>query len=155
MPTVDKFTLLVPDIIYYTCLSSQLLYTNRKLKFQALALHQSNDKARCQVKQLIEFHKLAEQAIINFFPQSGLVAKWSDFDNLRVRKISTSKRSQVKIIHVSQTFGKNLLVVASSCYSKKLLLTNLCKGTKKFTSSPDSDNKEPHVKLKDIVNVLS
>ena len=35
----------------------------------------------------------------------------SDFDNLQVRKISTGKRLQVRIIHVSQTFGKNSLVV--------------------------------------------
>ena len=31
----------------------------------------------------------------------------SDFGNLRVRKISTSKRQRVRIIHVSQTFGEN------------------------------------------------
>ena len=31
----------------------------------------------------------------------------SDFDNLRVRKISTSKRLRVRIIHVSQTFGES------------------------------------------------
>ena len=30
----------------------------------------------------------------------------SDFDNLRVRKISTSKLLRVRIIHVSQTFGE-------------------------------------------------
>ena len=35
-----------------------------------------------------------------------------DFDNLRVRKISISKRLRVRIIHVSQTKGKNLLVVS-------------------------------------------
>ena len=34
----------------------------------------------------------------------------SDFDNLRVRKTSTSKSLRVRIIHVSQTKGKNLLV---------------------------------------------
>ena len=34
----------------------------------------------------------------------------SDFDELRVRKLSTSKRLRVRIIHVSQTFGENLLV---------------------------------------------
>ena len=32
------------------------------------------------------------------------------FVNLHMRKISISKRLQVRIIHVSQTFGKNLLV---------------------------------------------
>ena len=32
----------------------------------------------------------------------------SAFDNLRVRKIATSKRLRVRIIHVYQTFGKNL-----------------------------------------------
>ena len=36
----------------------------------------------------------------------------SDFDNLRVRKISIRKRLRVRIIHVSQTKGKNLLVVS-------------------------------------------
>jgi len=36
----------------------------------------------------------------------------SDFDNLLVRKISTSKRLRVRIIHVSQKPGKNLLVVS-------------------------------------------
>ena len=30
----------------------------------------------------------------------------SDFDNLRVTKISTSKRLPVGVIHVSQTFGE-------------------------------------------------
>ena len=39
----------------------------------------------------------------------------SDFDNLRVRKISTSKRLRVRIIHVSQTNGNNLLVVSPVC----------------------------------------
>ena len=34
-----------------------------------------------------------------------------DFDNLRVRKISTSKCLRVRIIHVSQTKGENLLTV--------------------------------------------
>ena len=37
----------------------------------------------------------------------------SDFDNLRVRKISISKRLRVRIIHVSQVKGENLLVVSS------------------------------------------
>ena len=39
----------------------------------------------------------------------------SDFDNLRVSKISTSKRLPVRIILVSQTKGKNLLVVSPVC----------------------------------------
>ena len=39
----------------------------------------------------------------------------SDFDNLRVRKISTSKRLRVRIVHVSQTKGKNFLVVSPVC----------------------------------------
>ena len=39
----------------------------------------------------------------------------SDFDNLRVRKISTSKRLRVRIIHVSQTKRNNLLVVSPVC----------------------------------------
>ena len=38
-----------------------------------------------------------------------------DFDNLWVKKISTSKRLQVRIIYVSQTKGKNLLVVSPVC----------------------------------------
>ena len=33
----------------------------------------------------------------------------SDFDNLRVRKISTSKHLSVRIIFVSQTFGESCL----------------------------------------------
>ena len=60
----------------------------------------------------------------------------SDFDNLRVRKISTSKRLRVRIIHVSQTKGNNLLVVSPVCQRKKILLAKLCKCTKKITSSP-------------------
>ena len=39
----------------------------------------------------------------------------SDFDNLRVRKISTSKRLLVRIINVCQTKGNNLLVVSPVC----------------------------------------
>ena len=39
----------------------------------------------------------------------------SAFDNLRVRKISTSKRLRVRIIHVFQTFGKNFLVISPVC----------------------------------------
>ena len=35
----------------------------------------------------------------------------SAFNNLRVRKISTCKRLQVRIIHVYQTLGKNVQVV--------------------------------------------
>ena len=53
----------------------------------------------------------------------------SYFDNLRVRKTSTSKRLRVRIMQISQTFGKNLLVV-------KFLLAKLCKWIKKLTSSP-------------------
>ena len=49
----------------------------------------------------------------------------SDFDNLRVRKISTGKRLRVRIIHVSQTKGKNLLVVSPVCWWKKILLAKL------------------------------
>ena len=60
----------------------------------------------------------------------------SDFDNLRVRKISTSKRLRVRIIHVSQTKGNKLLVVSPVCQWKKILLAKLCKCTKKITSSP-------------------
>ena len=61
----------------------------------------------------------------------------SDCDNLRVRKISTSKRLRVRIIHVSKTFGKNLLVVSPVCYWKNVLLVKLCKWTEKITSSSD------------------
>ena len=39
----------------------------------------------------------------------------SKFDNLRVRKISTSKRLRVRIMQISQTFGMNLLVVSPVC----------------------------------------
>ena len=39
----------------------------------------------------------------------------SDFDDLRVKKITTSKRLRVRIIHVSQTKGKNLLLVSPVC----------------------------------------
>ena len=34
----------------------------------------------------------------------------SYFDNLQVRKIASSKRLPVRIMQISQTFGKNLLV---------------------------------------------
>ena len=61
----------------------------------------------------------------------------SDFDNLRVRKISTSKRLRVRILHVSQTKGNNLLVVSPVCQWEKILLAKLCKCTKKITSSPE------------------
>ena len=37
------------------------------------------------------------------------------FDNLRVSKISTSKRLRVRIMHISQTFENNLLVVSPVC----------------------------------------
>ena len=61
----------------------------------------------------------------------------SAFDNLRVRKIATSKRLRVRIIHVYQTFGKNLLVISPVCQQEKILLAKLCKWTKKLTSSLD------------------
>ena len=57
----------------------------------------------------------------------------SDFHILWVRKISTSRHLRVRIIHVSPTFGKNLLV-------EKILLAKLCKWSKKLTSSPDMHN---------------
>ena len=44
----------------------------------------------------------------------------SDFDILQVRKISTSKRLQVRIIHVSLTIGKNLLVISQFASGKNL-----------------------------------
>ena len=43
----------------------------------------------------------------------------SDFDELRVRKISTSKHLRVRIINISKTVGKNLLVVSTVCKWKK------------------------------------
>ena len=39
----------------------------------------------------------------------------SDFGNLRVKEMSTSKRLRGRIIHVSQTKGKNLPVVPPVC----------------------------------------
>ena len=60
----------------------------------------------------------------------------SDFDKLQVRKISTSKRFRVRIIHVSQTFSKNLLVSPTSLLVEKILLAQLHKWTEKLTSSP-------------------
>ena len=43
----------------------------------------------------------------------------SDFDNLIVRKMFTSKHLLVGIIHVSETVRKNLLVVLPVCWWKK------------------------------------
>ena len=37
----------------------------------------------------------------------GNLQNAGDFDNLRVRKLCTSKRLRVGIIHVSQTFGES------------------------------------------------
>ena len=54
----------------------------------------------------------------------------SYFDNLRVRKISSSKRLQVRIMQISQTFGQNLLV-------EKILLAKFCEWIKKLTLSPE------------------
>ena len=54
----------------------------------------------------------------------------SDFDKLQVRKISTSKLLRVRIIHVSQTFGKNLQVVSPVCQYKKSYLPNFASGLK-------------------------
>ena len=58
-----------------------------------------------------------------------------DFDNQQVRKISTGKRLRLRIIHVSQAFGENLLVV-TSLLVEKFLLAKLCKWSKKLTLSP-------------------
>ena len=44
----------------------------------------------------------------------------SDFDNLRVRKISTSKRLRVRIIRVSQTFGES----CSNARSKQQVISS-------------------------------
>ena len=59
----------------------------------------------------------------------------------RIRKISTSKHLPVRIIHVSQTFGKNF-VVSPVCLWKKSYWPKmkLCKWTEKLTSSPDGSN---------------
>ena len=70
----------------------------------------------------------------------------SDFDNLRVRKISTSKRLRVRIINVSHTKGKNLLDV-SLVASGKNLTTKLCHCTKKLTWSPVTLKKEVLLKV--------
>ena len=88
---------------------------------------------------LCKFVQLAEIDIFLFIYQHITLANSqnvSDFDNLRVRKISTSKRLRVRIIHVSQTKGNKLLVVSPVCQWKKILLAKLCKCTKKITSSP-------------------
>ena len=47
------------------------------------------------------------------------LANTSDFGNLRVSKIYTSKRFQIRIILVSQTFGNDILVVSPVCKRKK------------------------------------
>ena len=60
----------------------------------------------------------------------------SYFNNLRLRKISTSKRLRVRIMQISQTFGKNLLLVSPSLLVGKLLLAELKKRIKKLTLSP-------------------
>ena len=43
------------------------------------------------------------------------LAKCKLFDNLQVRKISTSKSWRFRTTQISQTFGKNLLVVSPVC----------------------------------------
>ena len=67
-------------------------------------------------------HKMAEQSFHSFHEEEirELLTKnqgsklthtnsqnANDFDNLRVKKISTNKRLRVRIIHVSQTFGES------------------------------------------------
>ena len=60
----------------------------------------------------------------------------SNFDyNLRVRKVSTSKRLRVTITHVSETKGNYLPV------EKKSYKQNFSKCTKKLTSSPARSQK--------------
>ena len=52
------------------------------------------------------------------------LANWqnaSDFVNLRVRKISTSKRLLVRIIHVSQTCSREVVVVRTTTKETKHL----------------------------------
>ena len=66
----------------------------------------------------------------------------SDFDNLQVKEMSTSKHLRVRIIHVSKAKGKNLLVV-SLVASGKILPAKICKCTEKLTSSP---NPETHIR---------
>ena len=61
----------------------------------------------------------------------------SDFDNLQVRKISTTQRLQVRIIHAClPNKRKEFASGLTSLLVKKILLAKLCKCTKKLTSSP-------------------
>ena len=48
----------------------------------------------------------------------------SNFDSLQVRKISTNKSLQVRIIHVSQPFGKNLLAEKISVAKLSIWIKN-------------------------------
>ena len=61
-----------------------------------------------------------------------------------MRKISTSKHLQVRIMQISQTFGKNLYFASglTSLLVEKILLAKLCKWIKKLTSSPEVINKQ-------------
>ena len=45
-------------------------------------------------------------------------------DNLRVRKIASSKRLRVRIMQISQTFGKNLLVQSHLQFASEKILTD-------------------------------
>ena len=73
----------------------------------------------------VQFHSIQGSKLTLANLQSAI-----DFDGLRVRKISPSKRWRGRTIHVSQTKGKNLLVVSQVCKWKNILLAKLCKRTK-------------------------
>ena len=64
------------------------------------------------------------------------LAQCKYFDNLRVTKISTSKCLQVRIMQISQTFGKHFVSSLTSMLVQKFSLAKLCKSIKKLTSSP-------------------
>ena len=51
--------------------------------------------------------------------------------------MSTRKRLRVRIIHVSQTKGKEFASGLTSLLVEKICLPKLCKCAKKLTSSPD------------------
>ena len=75
-------------------------------------VRRSNLKWRLPAVLLLRGGRAGDQGLILTLANSQNA---SDFDNLRVKKISTSKRFRVRIIHVSQTKGKNLLLVSPAC----------------------------------------
>ena len=77
---------------------------------------------------------LSKQGSTLTLPNSQIA---SDFDKLWVKKITTSKRLQVRIIHVSQSlFWKEFASGLTSLLVEKNLLAKLCRWTEKLTSSP-------------------